>query len=339
MKLGIAALLFLAPILTQKPTSQKLGELRGISPPHSLLIVGHDLVFLDGFTVHVYSLDTLELRRSFGGEGDRPDQFKYWPQLVLQGDTVIGTDFMKTSWFSLEGELLKTIPYTDFPDFDPNMEMVLTPAGENFIRVAVDHDSSKRSVQLFDRDLEFRTTLYEGLFDWRGGLPPYRIDVGSDARRIVVADSEKGFFLCLFDTGGTLLRTIDRTAEVEPVPITDSDRSTYLEAVRLNEDPRLYEQLRQNARFKEHFPMINHVQLSDGRLYVITHRTRNGDHELVVLDLEGRIEKTLFLPLRSMNPSRRILRFDPHVVHEGKLYELVRAETPGVYELWVTDLN
>jgi hypothetical protein len=302
-------------------------------------VVGNNLVFLDGFTVHVYSLDRLEPQWSFGGEGDGPDQFRYWPWLVLRGDTVIGGDFLKTSWFSLQGELLRTIPYTEFADFDRDMEMVLIPVGENFIRITVDHGSSRRVVRLYDRDLRFRTTLHEGLYDWRGALPPYRIDVDSDSRHIVVSDSERGFFLRLFDGDGTLLRTIDNSAAVEPVAITEADRGAYLESVRLHDDPRLYEHLRQNARFKEFFPLINHVQIDDGRLYVTTERTRDGDHELVVLDLEGRTERTLFLPLVSKSPSRRILRFDPYVIHEGSLYEMVRAEGTGVYELWVTALR
>lgn len=339
MQTGMLAALCLVSVFRQDPVTVKLGELPGVSQPHSLHVIGNDLVFLDGFTAHVYSLNPLEPRWSFGGEGDRPDQFKYWPRLALRGDTVIGLDFLKTSWFSLHGELLKTIPYSDFADFDTDMEMVLIPVGENFIRITVHHGSSRRFVQLYDRDLRFRTTLHEGLYDWRGALPPYRVDVDSDAGHIVVSDSERGLFLSLFDTEGTLLRTIDRSADTEPVPITEADRSAYLESVRQNEDPRLYEYLRQNARFKDQLPVLNHVQLDDGKLYVTTEKTRDGNHELVVLDLEGRIEKTLFLPLRSKNPSRRILRFDPYVVHEGKLYEMVRDRTTRVYELWVTDLN
>lgn len=339
MKVGMLALLFLAPVFIQEPVPQRLGELGGISQPHSLHVVGNDLVFLDGFTVHVYSLHPLEPRCSFAGEGDRPDQFKYWPQLVLQGDTVVGTDYLKSSWFSLDGELLKTISYGDFPDFDTGMEMVLRPAGENLIRVTVDHESSRRFVQLYDRDLELLTPLYEGLYDWRGALPPFRIDVDTDAEHIVVSDSERGFFLSLFDTEGTPLGTIDKSAEIEPVPFTDSDRAAYLESVRVNEDPRLYEHLRQNGRFKDAFPLINHVQIDDGKLYVTTEKVRAGRHELLVLDLEGRILKRLFLPLKSKSPSRGILRFDPYVVHDGKLYELVRAEGTEVYELWVTDLG
>jgi len=59
------------------------------------------LEFLDGFTVHVISLDPFEPRHTFAGEGDEPGQFRYWPRLELHGDTLIGLDYLKTSFFTL----------------------------------------------------------------------------------------------------------------------------------------------------------------------------------------------------------------------------------------------
>jgi len=327
------------PLITRGPEAAKLGELEGVSEPHSLQVVGDDLVFLDGFTVRVFGLDPLEPKRSFGGEGEGPNQFRYRPNLAQHGDTIIGTDYLKTSWFSPDGGLLRILPYSDFEDFDTGMEMVLTPVGKNFMRITVDHESSRRFVQLLDSALRPIADLYEGLYDWQGALPPFRVDVDADERHIVASDSERGFFISLFDTEGTLLRTIDRSEEMEPVPFTAADRDAYLATVRENEDPRLYEHLRQSGRFKDYYPMINHVQIDGDRLYVTTDRRRGDDHEMIVLDLEGRTVRTLFLPLRSMNRARRILRFDPYVVHQGRLYEIVKDDATGVFELWVTDLG
>lgn len=339
METGIFWAYLLIPLLYQGPLTERLGSLPGISEPHSLQIIGDDLIFLDGFTAHVYSLDPLGPKYVFGGEGEEPGHFRYWPELAMHGDTIVVTDFLRTQYFDLEGEWLETILYSDFGDFDPNMEMVLLPLGEGFLRITVDHDTSRRFVRLLRPDHTLVRTLYEGLYDWRGALPAFRIDVDSDEDSIVVSDSEKGFYLSIFDRQGNLLRTIDRSVDTEPVPFTDADRTTYLESVRLTQDPRLYEHLRQNGRFKDWFPAINHFQLDDGKVYVITNRMRDGNHELLILDLEGRLLKTLFLPLRSMSPSRTILRFDPYVIHQGKLYEMVRPEPTGSYELWVTDLE
>jgi hypothetical protein len=280
----------------------------------------------------------LERKHTFGGQGDGVDQFQYWPQLGLHGETVYGVDYLKTSLFSMQGDLLGTIPYTVFGDFDPGMEMVLLPAGDRFVRVTVDHNASRRYVGLYDDSYELVGSLYEGLFDWQGALPPYRVDVTCDGKHIVISDSERGFFIRIFDTQGSLLRTIDKSTEVTSVAFTDADRLAYLESVRLNE-PRLYEEISQNARFKKDYPIINHVDIDSGKLYVTTERRRDDKHELVILNLEGRILKTLFVPLKSMNRARRILRFDPYVVHRGELYEIARNDSSGVYELLVTKLE
>lgn len=339
MEIGVVWRYLLLPLLLQGPVAERLGTLPGISAPHSLQIIGNELVFLDGFNAHVYSLSPLGPKYIFGGEGEEPGQFRYWPQLAMHSDTIVVTDFLRTQYFNLEGELLGTIPYSDFEDFDPNMEMVLLPLGDGFLRITVDHDTSRRFVRLVRSDHTLIRTLYEGLYDWKGALPAFRIDVESDKESIVVSDSEKGFYLSIFDRQGNLLRTIDRSVDTEPISFTDVDKAAYLESVRLTQDPRLYEHLRQNGRFKDWFPAINHIQLDDGKVYVITNRTRDGNHEVLILDLEGQLLKTLFLPLRSMSPSRTILRFDPYVIHEGKLYEVVRSETTKSYELWVTDLE
>jgi len=172
-----------------------------------------------------------------------------------------------------------------------------------------------------------------------GRVSPLRIDVACDGEHIVIYDSQKGFFIKIFDTEGNALLTIDKSPDVEPIPFTDADRAGYLESVRLNEDPRLFAQISKNARFKEHHPMINHVQLDDGKLFVTTNRTLGDKHEMLILDLDGRILETLFIPLSSHNPSRRILRFDPYVVSNGTLYEIVRNASSGIHELLATELT
>jgi hypothetical protein len=72
---------------------------------------------------------------------------------------------------------------------------------------------------------------------------------------------------------------------------------------------------------------------------VTTERRRENEQEIVILDLEGRILQTLFVPMKSKNLSRRILRFDPYVVHRDTLYEIVRGDSTGTYELLVTGLS
>lgn len=62
------------PLVRQEPTPERFGALPDISQPHSLRIVGNDLVFLDGFTVHVRSPVPFGRKRSCAGQGDVADR-------------------------------------------------------------------------------------------------------------------------------------------------------------------------------------------------------------------------------------------------------------------------
>ena len=120
-----------------------------------------------------------------------------------------------------------------------------------------------------------------------------------------MADTFKGFYISVFDSNGTLLRTIDRSAAVEEVP--------------------------GRAR-------LHQFCVSDGRIYATTYKKVDGKTEMIVLDLEGRILRRLYLPLTSIRPQRGVLRYDLFTVSQGKLYELVQNTAKGAWELLVTDL-
>lgn len=46
--------------------------------------------------------------------------------------------------------------------------------------------------------------------------------------------------------------------------------------------------------------------------------------EMIILDLEGRILRRIYLPLASIRPERGVLRYDLFTVCQDKLYELVQ---------------
>jgi hypothetical protein len=57
------------------------------------------------------------------------------------------------------------------------------------------------------------------------GFPDRLPDRHGDLRGLVfVADTLKGFYISVFDSKGTLLRMIDKNADVKEVPEGDDDR-------------------------------------------------------------------------------------------------------------------
>ena len=298
-------------MVTRRTEGKRLPEatvLEDLQKPHQIVVDGNDLYIFDeaDYSVHVYTLAPFAPKLTFGRKGDGPHDFKYLPFLFAQPDSLACTDFTKIVRFSRKGEALRAAPFSDFKDFDVNSEMLLVPMGDRFLRITGDHGKFKRFVDLVDSNLQFVRTLYEGPFVWmQGSRTDFRTDTVVSGGLAFIADTFKGFSISVFDSKGTLLRTIDRNADVEEV--------------------------RDRAR-------LHQFSVSDGRIYATTYKKVDGKTEMIVLDLEGRIVRRLYLPLASIRPGRGPLRFDLFTVARGKLYELVQKDGKGPWELVVTDL-
>jgi hypothetical protein len=190
---------------------------------------------------------------------------------------------------------------------------------------------------LLDSNFSPVRTLYVGPFDWKQILLPHRIDVTCEKDRIFISDTRKGFFIRVIEAGGRDLPAIDKSGEVDKVPITKADQERIIEDIRLNEPEGVYAQATQSS-FPEYYPLLHRFLVSDGKIYATTYKVKDGQHEMLILDLKGNILKRMFLPLPSMRPFRRILRSDLFTVDRGKLFELIKNPETQVWELHRTEL-
>lgn len=290
-------------------SARQTAALPELQKPHQIVVDGNDLYVFDeaDYSLHVYTISPLVAKATFGRKGDGPNDFKHLPFVFVQPESLACTDFTKIVWFSKKGEPLNARPFSEFKDFDLNTEMLLVPFGDHFLRITGDHGRLKRFVDLVDAKFGFVRTLYEGPFVWmQGSRTDYRTDTVTSGGLVFIADTFKGFCISVFDGKGRPLRTIDRSADVEEVP----DRAR-----------------------------LHQFCVSDGRIYATTYKKVDGKTEMLVLDLEGRILRRLYLPLTSIRPQRGVLRYDLFTVSRGKLYELVQNGGTGAWELVVTDLE
>jgi hypothetical protein len=279
-----------------------------LQTPHQIAVDGNDLYVFDeaDYSLHVYTISPFAAKLRFGQKGDGPHDFKYLPFVHIQHETLTCTDFTKIVWFSKKGEALKAMEFSALKDFDINSEMLLVPVKGNYLRITADHEKFKRRVFLLDPAFKTIKLLYEGPFIWmQGSATDCRTDTASSQGLVFIADTE-GFRITLFDDQGTLLRTIDMSPEVEKV----QDRA-----------------------------LLHQYSVSDKKIYATTSTKKDNLTEMLVLDLEGRLLKRLFLPLPSIQPQRGVLRYDLFTVARDRLYELVRNTATGRWELLITDLK
>ncbi len=289
--------------------AQEIIILPDVQKPHQVVVDGNDLYIFDEaeYSLYVYSISPFTLKLKIGKKGDGPQDFKYLPFAYVLPEALACTDFTKTIWFSKNGNFLKAKVYSDLSDFDLNSEMLLIPFKEHFLRITADHDQQKRHVYLLNSEFQTLKELYEGPFTWRSDAPiHYRTDTFCSKNMIFISDTQKGFYITVFDDKGNKLQTIDKSQDVEKV---------------------------------SNHPLLHQYCVSDDKIYATTYKKMDNKTEMIILDLKGSILQRLYLPLASIQPKRGVLRYDLFVVAGAKLYEVIKNEETGKWELLITDLE
>ncbi|MBU1011806.1 MAG: hypothetical protein KKG99_02270 [Bacteroidetes bacterium] len=339
-KIIIASIIFLS---FNCNAQTKMGDLPQLVDPFPVVIKGNDLVFIDDYSIYVYSLEPYELKAKFAKQGDGSYDLKYTPYFTIQDNIIIATDYLKSIWFTKNSDVIKVKDYKDFPDFNTNMEMVLIPIKENYIRITVSHELSKRYVDLYNSKYEKIKRLYEGLYDWKTpngkiNTLPYRIDVACYQDKIFVTDTEKGFFIKVFDSNGNEIRTIDKNYEIEDVKITENDKNAIAGFIKTSQPEWLYNAIKTNSYYYKNYPKINYAMFSDENIYITTYRKKDNMNEIINLDLNGNIKRKGFAEIKALKLYRGILRFDPYTIDNGFLYEIAK-NNDGKWFLYRTSIN
>jgi hypothetical protein len=302
-------LLSLVLIISANLYAQKTFKLPNVQQPHQIVVDSNDLYIFDeaDYSLHIFTISPFALKLKIGKKGDGSHDFKYLPFVYVQQDSLACTDFTKTVWFLKKDTISKVKKYTDFNDFDINSEMLLIPIKEKYLRITADHSEQKRHVYLLDSEWKTIKELYEGPFTWRREAPiHYRTDTFCYKDKIFISDTFKGFHITVFDDKGNHLNTIDKSQDVEKI---------------LNR------------------PLLHQYCVSEDKIYATTYKKEDDKTEMIILDLKGNILRRFYLPLRSIQPKRGVLRHDLFTVDRGKLYELIKNRETERWELVITDLN
>jgi len=345
----IFAIFLLALCWTTGIGTHKIAELPDIKNPYPIVVDGNDLflVDMDDHTIHVYSIKPFTHNFSFGKKGEGPGEFKYAPLIQISSDNIIALSYTKTSWFSRDGEFVKEKVYNDFKGFNPHMEMLLMPIRENYVKVIVDHDLSKKYVYLLNSNFDQIKKMYEGLYDWNEVNPKlenfrvlnYQIDVLSYKDNIFISNSHKGFLIEVFNHTGDHLFTINKNKEIQKVNVTEYYKQKALNDIK-KKHKWVYNTLREDVySFYEFFPPIRCFHISDNQIYVTTYKEVDKKHEIVILDLKGNILKKAFEKIRSWKYYKLLGELDLYTINNGKLYELIKNQNTDIWEIHVKNVN
>ena len=346
------SLLFVYLFLALPLTAGEIVPLEEITNPgYSFHVDGNELFLVNGYSVFVYDLNPLKLKFQIGKKGEGLSDFKYRPLLYVYPDFIVALDYTKSLWFSRKGELLKIKNYCDFADFNTGQEMRLIPVKNHYIRIVASHDLCTQSVYLLNDKFERIALLHEGLFDW---WPPslrdpskttnfklihHTMDVVIWNDRIFIFDSNRGFFIKVYDHVGQLLNSVSHNSE-RCKRITDEYKAKVID-YRLERDLQGYfKKIPKEAfAFYTFFPPIESLRIAENLLLATTYLEKDGGHEIVVMDLTGQIIKRIYPLLPSFKCTKSLLTKDLYAFHQGKLYQLVQNKSTEVWELHIDPID
>jgi hypothetical protein len=328
---------------------RKIGELTEVLKPDNISVFQEDLFVAEGSTFYIYSIENLHLKKKFGRKGEGPGEILSVPNFPTRvhgfPDYVLVEGLNKIVFFSRKGEFIKEIR-------KPTGTTQMLPLGNHYVAKRIipseDNRTIMSAIYLYDSEMKLIKSLYNQRFVQQGSPPNLKLDMVSDFinfricdGKLFIEESSKGFFIEVFDENGNKLYEIRKNPE--PVLVTASHRDQLI--ADLKEDPWVkpqikalggWEQVKKIIKFefREHFPAIQNLDISDHKLLVQTFREKQGKEEYIIMDLSGKIEKTVYIPCKvkvSLMP--QIMGVKLYAIHNQKLFYIKENEVDETWEL------
>lgn len=307
--------------------TKKVAVFPGLLVPSDVQMDDKYLYITETFSIYIYRLTDFTLVRKFGKKGEGPGEFKLSDDnavfLKVEKDRLLVNSVGRISYFSKEGEYQS--------ERVNNAGLWLQPLGEHFVGMKRLYDEKSlrhRSVCVFNSKLEKICDVYK---DEDGIQPKLRyIDAVTwpcgifqvYEGKIYVSGKDDKFYI--FDPWGKQLAVFplkyDRTR------VTAEIKDTYLKYYReLSPYWRVrWQRLKDWFRFPDYLPIVRYFVVADQKIYILTYKVENEKFQFLVLDINGKHLKTVFLPLNKEKDD--VFGFTPFCIKNGTLYQMIEME-------------
>ncbi len=310
-----------------------------------IICAEHGRVYIvDDRDIVVYSCPDGRFLRKIGRVGQGPGEFRIGPgRLTVLEDRLAVRNMFQTMFFSISGDYIGQIREPSYTGFFPYL-----PVGKNYVAFPNDRRQDGSFAPptgcIYDGEGKFLKRFYDALPEQPapppppGSGPPSKKPDALMVREyanwlvhkgmIFVADSRKGLSISVFDEEGNPLYEIKH--KVDRVKVTKEFQESVLEERKKSK----YGEY-DNPVFPEFFPAFVGFKIDGGRIYVITPAQKNGLHEVIEMDLKGRIlERGFRFPVKPFfNVLESFaLQYD---VEDGKFLWLEYNDGKEIYELHI----
>jgi len=348
-------IVFAVAIISTMLFPAKLGTLQGIFKPQMIKVYQDELFVVEGLHIFVISLKDMTIKHKLGKDGEGPGEFKVDPSRTIvmnvYPDYILAESRNKVIYFSRQGDYIKEIRKSPLiiqtrpvgKNF-VTYKILYGPEGENYFAVFLCDETLNDIKELFRQ--EFFT------FKDKSYVMPDAINIGVIDDKILIEESPLGFVIVVLDANGKELYRINR--EVEKLKVQESDKTEAFEHFLAM--PSLQQAIKergkawvvnylssQNLVYPEYFAPIQDMLVDGKNLYIKTPNKKEGNHEFLVMDLQGKVLNTVYLPPVKKEDFLVQLQGDKkyYTIHNGKFYYLkvVETEEDEEWEVHSEDLS
>lgn len=329
----IICLIMLTVLLITPVQAKKVASLQEIMKPDMFAVGDERIVISEKTTIYIYSLKDFRLIKKFGKEGEGPREFKNSPfgppmiTLPYKGKIYVSSN-SKVSVFTNQGEFIREARIMPF--------QVYRPFGDKFLFTATGTDENKQnvlSVNLANDKFEKQKELY--LSDLSIGpamkfiYPGTSFSFAPYKDKIYIVAGKEGFVIDVFDGNGTKLYRVKK--EYEQLTVPDEYKKKTKQWFQTNPDSKqFWEFFKDRISFRTHYPAILDMFVTDDRIYVLTYKQKDGKTELIIMDLKGKEEKRVFVPMEHLYGNDY---YSKHDIYKGNWYTLIENVDEETWEL------
>ncbi len=285
-----------------KMEAKLIGPLEKILTPRSIIVYKNKAYIAEKDTIHIVSLESGKLMKSFGKKGEGPGEFKRTPNIRIVDDRLIVNSWGKIMYFDLDGNYQKERKH----QFGRDTGAI--PLGENFAAQRSEF-SEKEQIALqefgiYDQNFKLICKLFEGpspneLDILPGNLKQpfpmitHQISMQVYNGNVYISDTRKGFYFQVFNRDGK--RAEEIRIEQDPLKVGGEYKKKALEKlVRKTWWKSFKDKL--DPVFPEYFPEIRFFTIRDHKIYVETHLEKGGKTLFSVYDLKTKKISEILLP-------------------------------------------
>lgn len=253
-----------------------------------------------------YAVDSLEKTFEIKArKGRGPGEYVYVPMVVAGKENVILKTTNKIAYYTRGGKYIRESKLRKIG--------VILPLDKNFLFYHFKYSKKDRTTFTVVNILDSKQKKIKQIYKYKapkmnmttsGGTKRGKYDllrenlsVDIHDNLVYIADPSRGFFISIFDSTGKKIREISKD---EPkIKITAQHREKLIKRAKYIEglsDQKWKRFMKYNdAYHPEFFPSCEKIDVSGGKIYIKTYKTRDNKREFVILDLQGNELKRVFL--------------------------------------------